>query len=131
MAQGTFDVIHPGHIHYLKKSKQKGTHLTVVLARNTNADKNTLVFTEEERKTMVQALKPVDQAILGSKTDKTQSLNQVKPDVITLGKDQEITKHQVQKMVDQTKIQKDIEIKRISEKPGYSSTDIKNRVKNQ
>ena len=34
LAFGTFDVLHPGHIHYLKKAKGLGDRLVVIVSRD-------------------------------------------------------------------------------------------------
>ena len=36
MAFGTFDLLHPGHLSYLNKSKKLGSKLIVVVARDAN-----------------------------------------------------------------------------------------------
>jgi len=61
MAQGTFDVIHPGHIKYLEKSAEKGDKLTAVIARDSRVkDRKQLAFNEEERKKIIESLEAVD-----------------------------------------------------------------------
>nr|EGQ39935.1 MAG: cytidylyltransferase [Candidatus Nanosalinarum sp. J07AB56] len=34
MAQGTFDILHPGHVHYLEEAAEHGDTLVVVVARD-------------------------------------------------------------------------------------------------
>jgi len=39
MASGTFDLLHMGHIYYLKEAKKYGNKLSVVIARDTTVRK--------------------------------------------------------------------------------------------
>lgn len=123
MAQGTFDLIHPGHIHYLKKSAELGGNLTVVIARDSRLDKDTY-FNENERKELVENLKPVDRAILGSEGDIYTTVKDVDPDVITLGYDQNHDEKEVKEMAEKA-TGHEVEIKRISAHREYSSSDIR------
>lgn len=89
MAQGTFDIIHPGHLHYLQESKKFGEELYVVIGRDSrmNEQKNLLMH-EEARRQIVDALKVVDEAVLGSEGSIFETVDRISPDVITLGHDQ-------------------------------------------
>ena len=70
VATGTFDILHPGHLYYLEESRKLGDELVVIVARDTNVKhKPRPVIPEDHRLRMVAALKPVDRAILGDKTD--------------------------------------------------------------
>ena len=127
MAQGTFDILHPGHIHYLKESSRMGDELVVVIARDSRAEKRKdLVFSEDERKEMIEALESVDRAILGSETDIYDTVRDVDPDVITLGYDQKHDRDKVRELAEDT-VGHEVEVLRIEGKNEYSSTDIKNR----
>ena len=89
MATGTFDLLHPGHILYLERSKALGNELAVVVARDVNIKhKSKPVVPETQRLKMVQALKVVDLAVLGQELDIFKSIELLKPDIITLGFDQ-------------------------------------------
>ncbi|PYB67881.1 FAD synthase [Thermoplasma sp. Kam2015] len=90
MATGVFDIIHLGHIHYLKESKKLGDMLVVVVARDKTARKNgkSPIFDENSRLKLVSELKPVDYAILGHEDDMMKTVLEVRPDIITLGYDQ-------------------------------------------
>ena len=91
MASGVFDILHLGHIHYLKESKSFGDYLIVVVASDYTAKKHgkNLIFNENERKGMVSELKIVNEAMIGHSTDDIfQTVNEIKPDIITLGYDQ-------------------------------------------
>lgn len=123
MAQGVFDIIHPGHIHYLEKSAELGDKLTVIIARDQRLERETY-FTEEERRQIVQALKPVDKAKLGSKENIYKTVSKTDPDIITLGHDQEHDKKQVKKTAEDATGHK-VQIKRISGLKDYSSSKIK------
>lgn len=90
MATGVFDILHPGHLHYLKESRKLGDELLVVVARDSTAHRNgkNPVFTENVRLQMVSELRVVDRAILGHEGDIMQTVKDNKPDIITLGHDQ-------------------------------------------
>ena len=86
VATGTFDILHPGHLYYLKESKKMGDELWVIVARDANVKhKPCPIIPEEQRRQIVAALKPVDQAILGDQTDMFRPIKEIQPDVITIG----------------------------------------------
>lgn len=90
MATGVFDLLHPGHIHYLTEAKKLGDELIVVVARDSTAErfKHRPIVNEEQRREMVAALKPVDRALLGNEGSIYDILTDIRPDVIALGFDQ-------------------------------------------
>lgn len=93
MATGTFDLIHPGHGYYLEESKKLGgedARLVVVVARESTvrARKRVPIVPEKQRLEVVRMLKPVDEAVLGSETDMFSTVQEIKPDIITIGPDQ-------------------------------------------
>lgn len=89
MAQGTFDLLHPGHIHYLTESAGMGDELHVVIARDSRMrEKKDIVMEEDSRRTIVNALEMVDHAVLGSEDSIFDSVERIQPDIITLGYDQ-------------------------------------------
>jgi FAD synthetase len=90
MATGVFDILHPGHLHYLSEARKLGDELVVVVARDSTARrlKREPVVPEESRRQMVEGLKPVDRAVLGTTGDMYETVVSVKPDVIALGFDQ-------------------------------------------
>lgn len=89
VATGTFDILHPGHILYLERSKAQGDELAVVVARDVNVrHKPKPIVPEAQRLKMVQSLKVVDFAVLGEEKDIFRTIEQLKPDIITLGFDQ-------------------------------------------
>jgi FAD synthetase len=90
MASGVFDLIHPGHISYLKQAKAMGDHLTVVIASDATVrkKKHEPVTPETMRAMIVESLKPVDEAIVGGEGDMLDTVAKVKPDIIVLGYDQ-------------------------------------------
>ncbi|MGC8608361.1 MAG: adenylyltransferase/cytidyltransferase family protein [Thermoplasmata archaeon] len=90
MATGVFDILHPGHIHYLSESKKLGDELVVVVARDITARKNGKdpVFDENTRLFMVSQLRVVDRALLGHENDIFKTVKEIKPDIITIGYDQ-------------------------------------------
>jgi|APHM01.1.fsa_nt_gi Glycerol-3-phosphate cytidylyltransferase (EC 2.7.7.39) len=89
VAQGTFDLLHPGHVHYLREAAAMGDHLTVIVARTTNVThKPSPVVPVEQRRRMVAALGPVDDAVLGHPEDIFVPIEAIDPDVLALGYDQ-------------------------------------------
>jgi len=86
VATGTFDILHPGHLYYLSESKKLGDELWVIVARDANVKfKPRPIVPEEQRRAMIAALKPVDHAILGDPDDMFRPIEEIRPDIITLG----------------------------------------------
>ncbi|WP_049996062.1 adenylyltransferase/cytidyltransferase family protein [Halococcus sediminicola] len=89
IAQGTFDILHPGHLHYLREAAAMGDVLHVIIARRENVThKERPVLPDRQRRDMVAALDPVDSALLGDKEDIFVPIERIDPDVIVLGHDQ-------------------------------------------
>jgi len=89
VAQGTFDILHPGHLHYLEDAAAMGEELHVIIARSTNVThKAPPIVPDEQRREMVAALDPVDHARLGHPDDIFVPIEEIEPDVVALGYDQ-------------------------------------------
>lgn len=111
LATGVFDIIHPGHLKFLQESKKLGgprARLVVVVARDRTVIKRKgrrPVIPEQSRREMVAALKPVDKAILGrEEADYLGILREVKPDVVSLGYDQNDIRKMVSLIVKREKL---------------------------
>ncbi|PSP87542.1 FAD synthase [Halobacteriales archaeon QS_4_69_34] len=89
VAQGTFDLLHPGHVHYLREAAAMGETLCVIVARRTNVThKQSPILDGRQRRDVVGALGCVDRAILGDPEDIFVPIEELDPDVIALGHDQ-------------------------------------------
>ncbi|WP_415381126.1 adenylyltransferase/cytidyltransferase family protein [Halosimplex sp. TS25] len=89
VAQGTFDILHPGHLHYLRDAKAMGDRLVVIVARSANVThKAPPVVPGPQRREMVAGLDPVDEARLGHPEDIFVPIEELDPSVIALGYDQ-------------------------------------------
>ena len=89
LATGTFDLLHPGHVLYMNEARALGDELYVIVARDSMIKhKPKPIIPEEQRLIMVNALKIVDKAILGSETDMFEPLKEIKPDIVAVGYDQ-------------------------------------------
>ena len=99
MASGVFDLIHPGHISYLKQAKEMGDHLTVVVASDATVrkKKHEPITPEAMRAMIVGSLKPVDEAIVGSEGDMFETVGKVRPNIIVLGFDQTFDEKELEK----------------------------------
>jgi len=99
MASGVFDIIHTGHISYLEQAKAMGDELYVVVACDDTVrmKKHEPITPESMRVRIVNSLKPVDYAILGkSGGDLFSILEDIKPDIIVLGYDQNFDEDDLQ-----------------------------------
>ncbi len=98
MAAGVFDLLHPGHLHYLKEAAKHGDELVVVIARDASVRerKHPPILPEETRRELVHALKPVTRAVLGDEHDQLATVERLDPDVIALGHDDYHDEDQVQ-----------------------------------
>ena len=100
LATGTFDILHPGHLLYLSEAKALGDELYVIVARDSMIKhKPKPIVPEGQRLAMVQALRMVDKAMLGSETDMFEPLREIKPDIIALGKNQFFNEKELEKQL--------------------------------
>jgi cytidyltransferase-like protein len=92
LAFGTFDILHKGHIHFLNESKDLGDELVVVIARDKTVLEvkgHTPKNDEETRKEEVIKQYIANQVLLGNESeDKYKIIEEIKPDIIAIGYDQ-------------------------------------------
>jgi rfaE bifunctional protein nucleotidyltransferase chain/domain len=121
---GCFDVLHRGHIEYLKKSKALGTRLIVGL--NSDASVRRLkpgrpINNQDDRRAVLLALRFVDQVEIFEEDTPLELIKYIAPDIITKGGDYRPEQVIGSDLVEQTVI--------IPFLDGYSSTRIINATK--
>jgi len=115
VAQGTFDLLHPGHLHYLCEAKSMGDELTVIVARASNVThKPGPLISGPQRVEMVEALDPVDHVRLGHPEDIFIPIEEIDPAVIVLGHDQYHAAEEIESQLAERGI--DCEVRRASER---------------
>ncbi|MCD6085354.1 MAG: cytidylyltransferase family protein [Desulfurococcales archaeon] len=124
---GTFDLIHPGHIHYLKEASKYGLVYAVV-ARDRNVLKvkgRKPILDQTSRLRIIESIKYVYRAFLGDEYNIYRSIEEVRPDIIILGPDQPLSEESLIKELEKRGIS--CEVLRLSERvnePLASSTNI-------
>ena len=111
MCAGTFDIIHPGHLYYLSEAKKYGDKLVVVVARDETSKKfkgKSPLHNERERLEAVRMLEIVDEAVLGHHGDIFKIIEEIKPDVICLGYDQNVQKQELEDELKKRGIKADV-----------------------
>ena len=90
---GTFDMLHYGHINLLRRAKELGDYLVVVLSTdefNWNMKQKKCYFTYEERKLVLEAIKYVDEVIPENNWEqKVTDVQENDIDVFVMGNDWE------------------------------------------
>ena len=136
LASGTFDLLHFGHVKYLEEAKKAGgknAELIVIVARDSTVEKRKgkkTVMPEDQRRSLVESLKVVDEAILGFEDfsiDKV--IEKINPDVIAVGHDQEGIEREVRKAVAEKKYNVQVaKIGRFGKKELNSSSKIMRKI---
>ena len=128
MATGTFDLLHLGHIYYLKEAKKLGDILAVVVSTDTTVRrlKHEPVNSEEIRLNLIKELKIVDEAYLGHEEDMYEIVEEIKPDIIALGFDQIHDENKIKSKLNKRKI--NARITRLSEFKGGSDLEGTRRI---
>lgn len=123
MATGTFDLLHLGHIYYLKEAKKLGDKLAVVVATDATVRKlkHEPINPEEIRLNLIKELRIVDEAYLGHEDDIYEIVEEIKPDVIALGFDQIHDEDKIKSELKKRKI--NAKIVRLSEFKGGSDLE--------
>ncbi len=135
LATGAFDLLHYGHLKFLEASKKvggKNSRLVVLIARDSTAERlkgKKPIMSENERRTLVANLKPVDQAVLGYRKFSVRKVIQnIRPDIIAVGYDQEEVRKAVEKVIEENGLKaRIVRVGRFGS-PGLSSSKIKRRV---
>jgi len=113
IAQGTFDILHPGHVHYLQEAAALGDELHVIIARRGNVThKAKPLLADRQRRDMVAALEVVDEAHLGHREDIFVPIERIDPDYVVLGHDQHHDEDAIQRALDDRGL--DCEVRRAS-----------------
>lgn len=87
-AHGCFDLLHAGHLDYLKAAKEYGTLVvTVTSDQYVNKGNNRPIINEQDRVRMVAALQCVDYVCLSDFPTACASIRAIKPRVFTKGRD--------------------------------------------
>lgn len=121
MTTGTFDLLHFGHVNLLRRAKELGDYLLVGLNSDELIKSKNPIYTYEERKTMLEAIKYVDEIVkIDKQEDKIPYLKQV--DLFVIGSDYRDTP-QVKE------IEQYVEVKILDRTPNISSTKIKGLIK--
>jgi len=133
VAQGTFDLLHPGHLHYLRDAAAMGDYLVVIVARSENVThKAKPVVSGPQRRELVAGLEPVDEVRLGHPEDIFVPIEELEPAVIALGFDQHHDEGKIRAALDDRGI--DCAVRRASAyDPAYddallSTGDIVDRI---
>jgi len=119
---GCFDILHRGHVEYLKQSRALGDKLVIGL----NSDESVRqlkpgrpINKQEDRKAVLEALRCVDEVIVFNELRPLELIKKVKPDIITKGGDY---------TVDQVSGDGVAKVVIIPFLNGYSSTGIINEI---
>ncbi len=129
---GVFDLLHLGHVDYLAKAKDNGDILIVgvnsdISAARLGKGSNRPITDEKSRSTIIAALQFVDAVILFDEDTPLNLIVAIKPDVLVKGSDynpKDIVGYDVV-------MAKGGSIKTISFLPGYSTTAIEKRIREE
>ncbi len=136
LASGTFDLLHFGHVKYLEEAKNAGgknAELIVIVARDSTVEKRKgkkPVMPEDQRRSLVESLKVVDEAILGFEDFSIDSvIEKIRPDVIAVGHDQDGIEREVRRAVAKKKYKVQVaKIGRFGKKELNSSSKIVRKI---
>jgi len=132
MAFGTFDLLHPGHKHFLNQAKKQGDYLIVIIARDKTVKKvkgKSPYHNEKERQEAVLDLNLADRVLLGSLINKHAAIKKYRPEKIALGYDQTHFTGQLEQKIKDFKLKTKI-IRLKSFRPDkYKTSIIKNEKK--
>jgi FAD synthetase len=106
LATGAFDLLHYGHLNFLQEAKKMGgrdARLIVIVARDSTVEARKgkkPIVPEDQRRALIEALKPVDDAILGFEDMNYEAvIDKLNPDIIAVGYDQSDIKSSVEELI--------------------------------
>jgi FAD synthetase len=133
LTSGAFDLLHYGHIRLLEEAKSLGgpdARLVVIVARDETIRRlkgRLPVIPEDQRRAVVEALKVVDEALLGYEDlDMATVIDLTQPDIIAVGYDQHDIEALALKTIEERGLK--IEVMRIS-RFGETDLDSSSKIK--
>ena len=98
---GVFNIVHPGHVFFLKKSRELGDFLLVVIANDETARKTKkyAVVDQRTRKKNIEKLGIADKVVIGDAKDFMKVVRKERPDLIVLGYDQRMKEKDLKRML--------------------------------
>lgn len=125
---GVFDILHIGHIRYLKKAKELGDTLIIAI----NSDKSTKklkgpkrpINDQDIRAEALSALEFVDYVLIFNETDPVKILSVIKPDFHVKGGDYNMDDIIEKKVVESNKGK----VILVPEIKGFSTTDLIDKI---
>jgi Glycerol-3-phosphate cytidylyltransferase (EC 2.7.7.39) len=93
MVAGTFEILHPGHITYLREAWKLG-YVTAVVSSDENAERikgRKIVIPQQQRAEVLSSLYYIHKVVPGRPGDIFEILGEVKPDIILLGPNQKVS----------------------------------------
>lgn len=122
---GTFDLLHYGHINLLRRAKELGDYLIVVLSSdefNWNQKGKKSYFTYDERKHMLEAIRYVDMVVPEDNWDqKRTDMHDYDVDIFVMGDDWKGKFDFLE--------EEGVEVVYLARTPEISTTQIKNDLK--
>lgn len=89
---GVFDILHVGHIHFLKQAKELGDELVVIVAHDETVrmqKRRDPINPAEDRAELLRAIRYVDEVYIGTPgTIDMELVKRINPHVIAIGPDQ-------------------------------------------
>ncbi|AAL81240.1 FAD synthase [Pyrococcus furiosus DSM 3638] len=98
---GVFDILHVGHVHFLKMAKELGDELIVIVAHDETVKRRKgrpPINPAEDRAELLKSIRYVDDVVIGEPGEISIDLiKRLKPDVIALGPDQDFSCEELKK----------------------------------
>ncbi|NPB00372.1 MAG: cytidylyltransferase family protein [Crenarchaeota archaeon] len=132
LTAGTFEIIHPGHIYYLRQAWRLGRVVTIVSRDSTvrKIKKRDPIVDEKSRLEVVGSLYYVHKARLGYEDDMLRVVEEERPNIILLGPDQPVDEDWLKRELEKRGLG-NIEVLRLREdldKSVYSTSMIIRRI---
>ena len=128
VTNGCFDILHVGHVRYLKKTKSFADYLIVLLNSDSSvkAIKGDLrpINNELDRAEILSSLSCVDYVVLFDESSPANLLERIKPDVYTKGADYTLETLPEREVV----LRNNIKVEFIDFVQGKSTTNIINKI---
>ena len=128
VTNGCFDILHVGHVRYLKKTKSFADYLIVLLNSDSSVKAikgdSRPINTELDRAEILSSLSCVDYVVLFDESSPGNLLEKIRPDVYTKGADYTIETLPEREVVERNNIR----VEFIDFVQGKSTTNIINKI---